>query len=61
MMKNRKRGYVCSITALCFYYHFIYLIRCSLNGSILDAGSIQKFPVFSYSIRNLAYFDKFIG
>ena len=23
MMKNRKRGYVCSITALCFYYHFI--------------------------------------
>ena len=29
--------------------------------SLSDAGSIQEFPVFSYSIRNLAYFDKFIG
>ena len=29
--------------------------------SLSDAGSIQKFPVFSYSIRNLAYFDEFIG
>ena len=29
--------------------------------SLSDAGSIQEFPVFSYSIRNLAYFDEFIG
>ena len=29
--------------------------------SLSDAGSIQEFPVFSYSIRNLAYFDKLIG
>ena len=29
--------------------------------SLSDAGSIQEFPVFSYSIRNLAYSDKLIG
>ena len=29
--------------------------------SLSDAGSIQEFPVFSYSISYLAYFDEFIG
>ncbi len=29
--------------------------------SLSDAGSIQEFPVFSYSIRYLAYFDESHG
>lgn len=40
---------------------FFYCILYKSCVQISDAGSIQEFPVFSYSIRNLAYFDEFIG